>query len=310
MNVRHYMIRISRSQLIALLRGVAPLVAGLLLSGIFVFIAESQYRPWLSNSVFDANTWGIESKIVTKDAKLFAILIAGNFITIFISLVFYGSDINDIFSVSKVVCKKTLCVRLAYHINWITMLVVFFWAIGFALHVIGKGYTDGIVVDDLLRWSSYISFFVFLLFLIEDAALWRAAASIRKVLEDNSLPLTQDSQRDLDMARSWYAMARDSVWFIDVPAIVAAAAIIIYGTISANLHSLGSGFTEVGRQMVANQIDFGLKAVPELQQITSSYQMQTSLGMSAGAHLMQLFISQVIFTILSVKMTLYRGNVS
>lgn len=303
------MIRISRSQLIALLRGVAPLVSGLVLSGIFVFIAESQYNPWLSNSVFDANTWGIESKIVTKDAKLFAILTAGNFITIFISLVFYGSDINNIFSVSKVVRKKTLCVRLAYHINWITMLVVIFWAIGFALHVIGKGYTDGIVVDDLLRWSSYISFFVFLLFLIEDAALWRAAASIRAVLEDNSLPLTQDPPWDLDMVRSWYAMARDSVWFIDVPAIVAAAAIIIYGTISANLHSL-SGLTEVGHQMVANQFDFGLKAVPELQQITSSYQMQTSLGMSAGAHLMQLFISQVIFTILSVKMTLYRGNVS
>lgn len=293
----------------ATIRGFLPLSAGLIVSLVLIVVAEVPNTP-LRDTLLDPNSWYLQKYSIVKDVLLLGILIFGNFFTIFISVLYYQADINK--------CSRELgqiggdlkrgSVSLAAISNGFAMAVVAVWLAGFCVLCLSPPSKNSYSISFLLNVSGVFSLVIFSLFWLEDHLLYSGLRANRIFLETRAAAGDSIAAIASKRISALEVFARDSVYFIDVPSVVASIGILLIAASSADFSHVANGVTERAYDVLPHEM-FRQKTMPfnSAAQSVNELIAPVAVGISAGAHLMQLFFSQFVFALLSTLHNLRDG---
>jgi hypothetical protein len=295
----------TKKQVLAtVLKAFGPLCGGLVAASFLIFAAEAQSNAF-TNSPVDATTWGFAQLSISREIGLFGVLLAANIIVILGNAFVYQIEIMSAVGEHRRQTGK--------HSGWGTaaallnllviciVLLVWFGGMVFAAathYPTFEGLTESGVfrqlgdrsdhLESLLLDSSWLALLVFFLVLLIDLSML-SMTKLRNLGNPQTGALTGELS---DIANT----ARGSLFYASVPSILANVAILLIIYWSRSLDHLANGLTELGVELFKHytlgraysNIEGPVKA------ITSTF----GLGFAAGAHILQLFISQIVLGVL------------
>ncbi len=265
--------------------------------------------------LFDAEKWGIATHSTTKGVLIVWVALIAIVFGIFWNTLIYQRHITggsfllrpsrDSNDKLKLVSVRKTTLYCSY-LNILTMLICVVWIVTLydSAHTEAwdgnENLPEAARILDPLQSSAILSVVVFGLFAIEDFLLKKSA--------DEAVALENDD--DNGYKSHWEnerKYASDSLNYIDFPVIIGSILLLAYTYFTRDLEALGNGISRTGVAFLPSSQDFTDNIGNQIPMIEASTKLRALLnspvqiGFSGGSHIMQLFISQVIFAIVTIR---------
>jgi hypothetical protein len=294
-------------------KAIAPLFVGFFVAGILIYIAEGEQGA-LTGQVFDAATWSFGHLALSLEILFFGVMLLSNFVTIFVGASVYLHDISK----AKASYGRLMdgedsgWASIGISITCLALLVLIVWIASFVYQAatphssldVSSPFalrrefeSRSMALELLLGRSSTVALIIFFLFGMIDYSILRV---MRTIEDKKGSQFIKDNWLSLKKLHVVVGVARGSIWFVDIPGIAAGIFLLAIGFWMEDFHHIANGVTDLGAA-IFEPYKWDGRSFANVDGQKKAITLTFTLGFAAGVHILQLFLSQLIFAIIVVR---------